>query len=517
MNNLATPFTTKRTKVLATLGAVCFWLAVWQLVAMYVNNPLLISSPGETLVSLGLSLCTAEFWTILGSSGLMFMGACATSAVVGTLLGALAYKWAVAQYLFAPVVALLKSAPVACVVVILFILLGTQGAIVVLVAMVSLPPFYVAVQEAFAARPRDAEFVMRRAGASRVVVFLALTWPAAQSYFRAAAKTAVALSWRAGVMGELLGVLAGSIGEAVYVSKITLDTPMLLTWTMVVMAAGWMSEKLAVLLLDATLQSPKLAVALVRRVRRKSGEEEGGEEVASRVGVAVREAGVAAHGEGGEESAAVRVSTATAQSCEVADAQLLISLENISKSYGEAVVLEKVSLKVCAGERVCLMAPTGAGKTTLLRILLGRDVPNSGCVRGAGASPSVALMQGAPVLQHATLVESLNPLENILLYAAPRVSEGAITSALRALLPEGCDTKPVCELSGGTRRLVEILRALSAAGEVVVMDEPFAGLDTATHAKAAAFISEHLGERALIVATHDATDASALSARIVHL
>lgn len=453
-----------------------FWVAVWFVAANALGNPILLAGPVDTLLALGRCFVDAKFWAAIGQSGMTFASVAALSAAVGVAAGLLSARCVALDGLFAPVVHVMKSAPVACVVVILLVVFGSQGAVRAIVAFVALPPFYVAAREAFSQRPRDTEQVLRCLGVSEAGVFLSATWPACLPFFHTAAKTSIALSWRAGVTGELLSVPLGSIGAAVYASKLTLDTPSLLAWTGAIMVCGWACERIAVALLDLTEASPRLALHLTRNRNKTT------------------------HTLASVPNGAV---------CERAlSVGPLISLEGVSKSYGAQRVLNDANLRLDAGSHVCLMAPTGSGKTTLLRVVLGIEQPDGGTVVRKGSC--------APVLQQATLVEQLSARDNVLLCASSAHAAHAVAAELEGLLPYGCAEKRAEELSGGTRRLVEIARVLYAPGDMVVLDEPFAGLDVCTRERACAFIMRHLAGRALVVATHDVSDARLLNASVVN-
>ena len=92
-----------------------------------------------------------------------------------------------------------------------------------------------------------------------------------------------------------------------------------------------------------------------------------------------------------------------------------------------------------------------------------------------------------------------------------------MTAYLLRLLPEDALNKPICEFSGGMKRRVAILRAILAPSEIILMDEPFTGLDADTRRLTIDLVKELCAGKLLIVATHAEDAAELLGAKIIHL
>lgn len=121
------------------------------------------------------------------------------------------------------------------------------------------------------------------------------------------------------------------------------------------------------------------------------------------------------------------------------------------------------------------------------------------------------------MFQDTRLVEDLDALDNILLFARRGFSRKDARDLACELLPKDALSRPMRELSGGQRRRVELARAFAAPGELVLLDEPFGGLDAQAHSCALAFVKRHGAGRIVVFATHDADDAQALGAQILEL
>ena len=185
----------------------------------------------------------------------------------------------------------------------------------------------------------------------------------------------------------------------------------------------------------------------------------------------------------------------------------MIKINNLSFSYADKSIFGNFSLEIPRGRRICLSGESGRGKTTLLRLILGLEKPCGGSIETGGARMSA-------VFQEDRLLPFKTALGNITLIGAEK--ETALYMLAQLGIAEAADKYP-SELSGGMRRRAAIARALSAEYGCLILDEPFAGLDKENIEKAAALISESVGERTLIAVTHSEREAELLGAKIIML
>ena len=185
-----------------------------------------------------------------------------------------------------------------------------------------------------------------------------------------------------------------------------------------------------------------------------------------------------------------------------------IKLEKINKHFGEKQVLSDLSLAVPAGARVCLTGASGSGKTTLLNIILGRVKPDSGTVSGVP-------QKIAAVFQEDRLPEYLSAFANVRFVTGKSMPAREITALLGMLGLEGSEYCRSAQLSGGMKRRAAVARALAAESELVIMDEPFSGLDAETKSRVIEVINRLTEGKTFICVTHDPADAAALGATAV--
>ncbi|MCA8938242.1 MAG: heme ABC exporter ATP-binding protein CcmA [Planctomycetes bacterium] len=205
------------------------------------------------------------------------------------------------------------------------------------------------------------------------------------------------------------------------------------------------------------------------------------------------------------------------------DPQILLEVKQVVKRYDERRVLRGASLQVKAGEALFLLGSNGAGKSTLLRVIAGRFQPESGSVTIAGktvkrnaANPALAMIGHEPGLHPALSVE-----ENLVWYAQALGVQDAKARAGALIQEFGLERvakNEAAALSRGQAQRVGLARALLAQPKLLLLDEPFTGLDERARAMLLAHLRHYLSEGgAILLTSHDLLLASELATRTLWL
>ncbi len=195
-----------------------------------------------------------------------------------------------------------------------------------------------------------------------------------------------------------------------------------------------------------------------------------------------------------------------------------VELDQLGKSFGDAVIVRDFSLDVAAGEFVCLLGHSGCGKTTVLSMLMGLSEPTTGGVVIGGREVSGPGTDRGVVFQSATLLPWLSVRSNVAL-ALDQVAHGRGTADtyLDAVGLAGRGDQFPRELSAGMQQRVGIARAFALEPRLLLLDEPFSLLDALTRME----LQDELialwerTRRTVVMVTHDVDEALLLADRIV--
>jgi len=200
----------------------------------------------------------------------------------------------------------------------------------------------------------------------------------------------------------------------------------------------------------------------------------------------------------------------------------LVTVEHLNKSFGQTRAVEDVSFEVLPGEVFGLLGPNGAGKTTTIRIMLDIFKPDSGRVEILGSTPDRASKDRVGYLPEERGLYKDIALENVLVFLATLkgMSEGDAKNRLNSWL-ERMDLyehrhKKVQELSKGMQQKAQLIATLVHEPDLIVVDEPFAGLDPVNTRLVKDVILEQVQTgKAVIMSTHQMYQVEALCHRIV--
>lgn len=188
-----------------------------------------------------------------------------------------------------------------------------------------------------------------------------------------------------------------------------------------------------------------------------------------------------------------------------------ITLNHITKQFDQKLIFRDLNATFLENRINCLMGASGIGKTTIVNIIMELIQPDTGEVLGIKGK------QIAAVFQEDRLIEHWNALKNIKLVCGKEVAEDTIRLELMRLGIEDGEDKPVSNFSGGMRRRVAIVRAMLAKSDLVILDEPFRGLDDALKIQVVDYIKQSTKGKTVIVVTHEIDDVDLLGANLIKL
>ena len=207
----------------------------------------------------------------------------------------------------------------------------------------------------------------------------------------------------------------------------------------------------------------------------------------------------------------------------------ILRMEHITKRFGDMYANRDISFDVRKGEVHTLLGENGAGKSTLMNVLFGLYQPTEGSIYIHGKkvridSPAQAVKQGIGMVhQHFMLVEAMTVLENIIL--GDRNTKGIFIDkdARRREIQKLADQygleveldKPITEIAVGAQQRVEILKALYRGAELLVLDEPTAGLDPRQRVAVRNLIGEIAGEKIVLLCTHVVQDVEFIARELI--
>lgn len=189
----------------------------------------------------------------------------------------------------------------------------------------------------------------------------------------------------------------------------------------------------------------------------------------------------------------------------------MIIFKDISKSYGNKIVLKNFNIDIREGQTTFVLGKSGSGKTTFSKIVLGLEKIDTGEISGLdGKKISV-------VFQEDRLMENMTIGSNFKMTVDSHINRKQIVEKMEKIgLFQPLETK-ISELSGGMKRRISILRAFLIEFDLIVMDEPFRGLDEETKEKVMNFVIQNIKGKTAIIITHNKDEVEYFAEKIQEL
>ena len=437
--------------------AILLLLAVWQIGYGKVDNEVLLSSPLQVGKTLAADIKDGAFWqTIFFSLGRISKGFL-LDFLLGFLAGVVSFGCGFLKMCLEPFIGVIKSIPVASFVVLLLIWTGSEKLSVWISFLVVLPGIYESTIAGFESTDKELLRLSTVYDVNPYYKWFYVYRPAVLPYLITASRVAAGMAWKSVVAAELIGTPENSIGERLYMSKIMIDTASVLSWTIVVIVFSTIFEKIWIVILKFWERQSSTIILPVKKRKHKAGFSS-------------------------------------------------IITRGIYLNFGDKAVFKNYGMELENHRITALMGESGIGKTTFLNIICGLQQPDSGQIIPT-QSPVYSY-----VFQKDTFCENADAIHNCIFLSG---NNGEVRQELEKILPPEVIDLPVKELSGGMRRRVSIAAAMCSDSDVILMDEPFNGLDSENKEKTALYIRENLHGRMLVFTTHNRQDIDLMQADFV--
>lgn len=462
-------------KIVLTITAICFWLFVWHFLSLKINSSIFLPSPEATYKALIRIGKRAGFWQTIFNTFSKIAKGFLLALIAGTFSAIISSFVKIIDVLVSPFMRLLKTVPVASFIILALLWVKSDKLSVLISFVMVIPVVYINILQSFDNVDNN---LLEMADIFNVGLLRRLRFiyvPALVSGFMSACKIGLGFCFKAGIAAEIIGLPFQSIGSELYKSKLYLMTDELFAWTVVIVLMSVFFEGVCIYLLN------KLSCIIEKtNISRKAENENKADK---------------SHKKKGEY--------------EKLENNNILMIKEITKSYGKQKVLENISFNLNESERICIYGKSGIGKTTLLRIIAGLEKADSGKITFVG--------KVSMVFQEDRLLENTDVYTNLYCVLGSRFDKAEADMHLKEVGLEGVGNKIVSELSGGMKRRVAIVRCMMKSSEIILLDEPFKGLDTILKDNIIRYVVKYLNGRAVIMVTHDISEAEKIQAEIIEI
>lgn len=449
-------------RIVLTCLSILLIPVAWQLLSWQMAQPQLIPSFPDLIRALFRLVYSPGFLVSIGTTCLRACVGLLLSLAAASITAFLLNRSEAIRFLFMPWLSLLRSVPVISFILLALIFLNPEM-IPLLIAFLTMYPLLTENLLKGLMNRRDSwKMLARQFHLNAWNRLFQINYPQLRPYLFSGLASAVGFGWRAIIMGEVLSQCVDGIGKRMKEAQVFIDVPELIAWTLVAIVLSWLTDKLISRLSDW------------------------------------------------QPSVRYRHSAVELQAVSLKPND--ICLTDVSYSYG----VHHMNIILKTGKIYALSAPSGQGKTTLLQLLNGTLRPISGEITGLP-------QQTANLFQEPTLLTQLTAKENIMLGGAAYYDRAILEQqSLRLLtafqLEKQAEMYPAA-LSYGQQQRVALARALMFPAGLLLLDEPFNGLDVELRQLVARFLVEWQQEKqaTVVFSSHHADEIRAMNAEVITL
>ena len=449
-------------RIVLTCLSILLIPVAWQLLSWQMAQPQLIPSFPDLIRALFRLVYSPGFLVSIGTTCLRACAGLLLSLAAASITAFLLNRSEAIRFLFMPWLSLLRSVPVISFILLALIFLNPEM-IPLLIAFLTMYPLLTENLLKGLMNRRDSwKMLARQFHLNAWNRLFQINYPQLRPYLFSGLASAVGFGWRAIIMGEVLSQCVDGIGKRMKEAQVFIDVPELIAWTLVAIVLSWLTDKLISRLSDW------------------------------------------------QPSVRYRHSAVELQAVSLKPND--ICLTDVSYSYG----VHHMNIILKTGKIYALSAPSGQGKTTLLQLLNGTLRPTGGEITGLP-------QQTAYLFQEPTLLPQLTAKENIMLGGAAYYDRAILEQqSLRLLaafqLEKQAERYPAA-LSYGQQQRVALARALMFPAGLLLLDEPFNGLDVELRQLVARFLVEWQQEKqaTVVFSSHHVDEIKAMNAEVITL
>jgi len=230
-------------KLLKGLAVLAFWVGVWYIIALVINQELLIPTPHKTILVLFEFAKTREFWLSVLFSTLRIIAGFLTGIVIGTLGGVLSVKIKLFDAVFSPLLTLARAVPVASFILLAYVWIKTNFIPVFITALMVAPIMWAATMTGIKSIDKSLVEMGQVFRLPKKEILLRIKFPGLAPAYISSAVTAMGLAWKSGVAAEVICYPQQSIGRLLYNAKTYLETPETFAVTLVIVIISLALER----------------------------------------------------------------------------------------------------------------------------------------------------------------------------------------------------------------------------------------------------------------------------------